>query len=78
MTWSQAAVLPAAVQLALVVGVATYGTLYLNLAGNLPLHAAAPFRLLSAHALAVTCVVLAGGAVAGGVLAAVRVARARS
>ncbi len=70
--------MPAAVQLALVVGVATYGTLYLNLAGNLPLHAAAPFRLLSAHALAVTCVVLAGGAVAGGVLAAVRVARARS
>jgi hypothetical protein len=66
------------VQLALVVGVATYGTLYLNLAGALPLRAAGSFRLLSAHALAETCVVLAAGAVAGGVLAAARAARARS
>jgi MFS family permease len=65
------------VQLALVVGVATYGTLYLNLAGALPLHAVGSFRLLSAHALAVTCLVLAGGALAGGVLAAARAARAR-
>ncbi len=56
-------------QLALVVGVATFGTLYLNLAGRLPLHAAGGFRVLSAHAAVVTCVVLAGGAVAGGVLA---------
>jgi MFS family permease len=65
-------------QLALVVGVATFGTLYLNLAGRLPLHAAAgDFRMASAHAAAVTCVVLAGGALAGGALALVRGAAAR-
>jgi MFS family permease len=65
-------------QLALVVGVATFGTLYLNLAGRLPLHAAAgDFRMASAHAAAVTCVVLAGGAVAGGTLALARSAAAR-
>ena len=65
-------------QLALVVGVATFGTLYLNLAGRLPLHAAAgDFRMASAHAAAVTCVVLAGGAVAGGTLALARGAAAR-
>jgi len=59
-------------QLALVVGVATFGTLYLNLAGRLPLHAAGGFRVLSAHAAVVTCVVLAAGAVAGGALAFAR------
>ena len=60
-------------QLALVVGVATFGTLYLNLAGHLPPHLTADgFRLLSAHAEVVTCVVLATGAVAGGILATVR------
>jgi MFS family permease len=60
-------------QLALVVGVATFGTLYLNLAGHLPQHlAAGGFRLLSAHAEAVTLLALAAGAVAGGVLATVR------
>jgi hypothetical protein len=59
-------------QLALVVGVATFGTLYLNLAGRLPQDAVAGFRLVSAHAVAVTCVVLAAGAVAGGILAALR------
>ena len=65
-------------QLALVVGVATFGTLYLNLAGHLPLHAAAGgFRVVSAHAASVTCLVLAAGAAAGGVLAAVRGARTR-
>ncbi len=65
-------------QLALVVGVATFGTLYLNLAGRLPLHAAAgDFRMASAHAAAVTCVVLAGGALAGGALALVRGVAAR-
>jgi MFS family permease len=65
-------------QLALVVGVATFGTLYLNLAGRLPLHAAAgDFRMASAHAAAVTCVVLAAGALAGGALALVRGAAAR-
>lgn len=60
-------------QLALVVGVATFGTLYLDIAGRLPGHAGAgAFRLISAHAVAVTCVALALGAVAGGVLAALR------
>ncbi|HKA97276.1 MAG TPA: MFS transporter [Streptosporangiaceae bacterium] len=65
-------------QLALVVGVATFGTLYLNLAGRLPLHAAAgDFRMASAHAAVVTCVVLAGGALAGGTLAVTRDALGR-
>jgi hypothetical protein len=59
-------------QLALVVGVATFGTLYLNLAGRLPADAAGGFRLVSAHAAAVTCAVLAAGAVAGGILTVVR------
>jgi hypothetical protein len=60
-----------------VVGVATFGTLYLNLAGRLPLQAAGDFRVLSAHAAVVTCVALVGGAVAGGVLAFARGALAR-
>jgi MFS family permease len=65
-------------QLALVIGVATFGTLYLNLAGQLPAQAAADgFRAVSAHAVAVTCVVLAAGSVAGGVLAIVRSVLAR-
>jgi MFS family permease len=64
-------------QLALVVGVATFGTLYLNLAGRLPLQAAGGFRVVSAHAAVVTSVVLAGGAVAGGVLAFARDGLAR-
>jgi hypothetical protein len=64
-------------QLALVVGVATFGTLYLNLAGRLPLQAAGGFRAVSAHAAVVTCVVLAGGAVAGGALAFARSVLAR-
>jgi len=64
-------------QLALVVGVATFGTLYLNLAGQLPQDAIAGFRLVSAHAVAVTSVVLAAGAVAGGILAALRTRTAR-
>jgi MFS family permease len=60
-------------QLALVVGVATFGTLYLNLAGHLPPHlAVGGFRLLSAHAEVVTCVTLAAGSLAGGILATVR------
>jgi hypothetical protein len=60
-------------QLALVVGVATFGTLYLNLAGRLPAEpGAAAFRLLSAHAESVTCVALAGAALAGGALALLR------
>jgi MFS family permease len=64
-------------QLALVVGVATFGTLYLNLAGRLPLQATGGFRVASAHAAVVTCVVLAGGAVAGGALAFARSVLAR-
>src|SRR5215470_7397568 len=64
-------------QLALVVGVATFGTLYLNLAGQLPQDAIAGFRMVSAHAVAVTSVVLAAGAVAGGILAALRTRAAR-
>lgn len=59
-------------QLALVVGVATFGTLYLNLAGRLPQGAAGGFRLESARAAAVTCAVLAAGAVAGGILTVLR------
>jgi hypothetical protein len=65
-------------QLALVVGVATFCSLYLNLAGRLPSHAAAgDFRQLSTHAVSVTLAVLASGAVAGGLLAAIRAARIR-
>src|SRR5262252_244491 len=64
-------------QLALVVGVATFGTLYLNLAGRLPQDAIAGFRMVSAHAVTVTSVVLAAGAVAGGILATLRTRTAR-
>jgi hypothetical protein len=59
-------------QLALVIGVATFGTLCLNLAGRLPQGAAAGFRLESAHAAAATCAVLAAGVVAGGILTVLR------
>ena len=60
-------------QLALVTGVATFGTLYLNLAGQLPAGStAADFTRLSAHAVTVTGVILAAAAAAGGVLATVR------
>jgi hypothetical protein len=66
-------------QLALVVGVATFGTLYLNLAGRLPGHGGADgFRLLSAHAMSDTCLALAAAALAGGLLALARAVRARS
>src|SRR5262249_57706614 len=64
-------------QLALVIGVATFGTLYLNLAGQLPQDAIAGFRMVSAHAVTVTCVLLAAGAVAGGILATLRTRTAR-
>jgi MFS family permease len=65
-------------QFALVVGVATFGTLYLNLAGRLPVSPmAGDFSQLSAHAVSVTFVVLAGVAVAGGVLAAARAVTGR-
>jgi MFS family permease len=65
-------------QLAIVVGVATFGTMYLNLAGPLPAAAArAAFTLASSHAVTVTCLVLAAAALAGGVLAALRAAGPR-
>jgi len=65
-------------QLALVVGVATFGTLYLNLAGRLPAHPmAGDFSRLSAHAVSVAFVAIAMVAAAGGVLAAVRAVTGR-
>jgi hypothetical protein len=65
-------------QLGLVVGVATFGSLYLNLAGSLPAQpGAAAFRQLSAHAEWVTCLAVAAVALAGGALAAAR-ARAKA
>jgi MFS family permease len=59
-------------QLALVVGVASFGAIYLNLAGPLPAAAAGAFRGLSAHAEFLTCLALAGLSACGGVLAAAR------
>jgi MFS family permease len=59
-------------QLALVTGVATFGALYLNLAGPLPASADGAFRILSAHAEFLTCLALASFAVMGGVLTTVR------
>ena len=60
-------------QLGLLVGVATFGTLYLNLAGRLPgrLHAMrlGAFRHVSAHAEAITFLALAALAVVGVALA---------
>src|SRR6516164_186654 len=60
-------------QLGLLVGVATFGTLYLNLAGRLPGalpgHALGAFRPASAHAEAITFLTLAGLAAAGVALA---------
>ena len=52
---------------------ATFGTLYLNLAGALPtVPSLGAFRLLSAHAGTVTIVALAAAAAVGGVLAGLR------
>ena len=65
-------------QLALVVGVATFGTLYLNLAGQLPTAAGRRVPLLSAHAVSVTFLTLAAAALAGGVLALARALSGRS
>jgi hypothetical protein len=56
-------------QLGLLVGVATFGTLYLNLAGRLPGHALGAFRHVSAHAEAITFLTLAALAAAGVALA---------
>jgi MFS family permease len=52
-------------QLGVVVGVATFGTLYLNLAGSLPAHASLAFRLSSAHAYFDTSLALGGLALIG-------------
>ncbi|HMD95026.1 MAG TPA: MFS transporter [Trebonia sp.] len=60
-------------QLGIVVGVATFGTLYLNLAGHLPLHASAEFTLSSAHAYFTTSAALASLALLGAVLAVAHV-----
>jgi MFS family permease len=67
-------------QLGIVVGVATFGTLYLNLAGRLPTGAAGAhaFLLSSAHAEAMTFMALAGLALVGGVLAVLHVRTARA
>ena len=65
-------------QLGIVVGVATFGTLYLNLAGHLPAHAnALTFLHASAHAEAVTFLALAGLSLAGAVLSVIHVAERR-
>ncbi len=59
-------------QLGLLVGVATFGTLYLNLAGRLPAHTTlGAFRHVSAHAEAITFLALAGLGAVGVLLAVV-------
>ncbi len=66
-------------QLGLLVGVAAFGTLYLNLAGRLPGPAAfLAFRHVSAHAEAVTFLTLAALAAVGVILAAVHVIERRT
>jgi hypothetical protein len=65
-------------QLGLLVGVATFGTLYLNSAGRLPGHAAlGAFRPVSAHAEALTLLALAGLAAVGVILASIHVLERR-
>jgi hypothetical protein len=69
-------------QLGLLLGVATFGTLYLNLAGRLPGSAAAAasgaFRPASAHAAAITFLALAALAVLGVLLAVVHLLERRT
>ena len=69
-------------QLGLLLGVATFGTLYLNLAGRLPGSAAAAasgaFRHASAHAAAITFAALAALAVLGVLLAVVHLLERRT
>jgi MFS family permease len=66
-------------QLGLLVGVAAFGTLYLNLAGRLPAHAAlGAFRPVSAHAEAVTSLALAALAGVGVILAVIGVLERRT
>jgi MFS family permease len=68
-------------QLGLLVGVAAFGTLYLNLAGWLPAHAGphtlGAFRPVSAHAEAVTFLALAALAAIGVILAVIHVLERR-
>jgi hypothetical protein len=73
-------------QLGIVVGIATFGTLYLNLAGRLPAAAASAaravggptaFALSSAHAYLAVSIALAALAVVGIVLALVHVRASR-
>jgi MFS family permease len=64
-------------QLGLLVGVATFGTLYLNLAGRLPSHAFGAFHHVSAHAEAVTFLSLAALAIVGAALAVTHVINRR-
>jgi hypothetical protein len=66
-------------QLGLLIGVATFGTLYLNLAGRLPAHPAlGAFRHVSAHAEATTFLALAALAAVGVILAALHVQEHRN
>jgi len=69
-------------QLGLLVGVAAFGTLYLNLAGRLPAHVdphtLAAFRPVSAHAEAVTLLALAALAAVGVILAVIGVLERRT
>ena len=66
-------------QLGLLVGVATFGTLYLNLAGRLPGSATAgAFRHVSAHAETITFLALAALAAVGVLLAIVHVLERRT
>jgi MFS family permease len=62
-------------QLGIVTGVATFGTLYLNLAGRLPssLAGSSVFVLSSAHAYLATSIALAGLGLLGGLLAVAHV-----
>jgi MFS family permease len=64
-------------QLGIVVGIATFGSLYLNLAGALPAHPSLAFVASSAHAYAATSAALAGMALLGCVLAVAHVRGAR-
>jgi MFS family permease len=67
-------------QLGIVVGVATFGTLYLNLAGHLPAGGAAAaetFRHISAHAESITFLSLAALSLVGAALATLHVAERR-
>jgi hypothetical protein len=70
-TIAYAVLIVTTIQLAIVTGVATFGTLYLNLAGWLPVHPlAGSLRHVSAHAVSVTGAVLAAAIASRAVWAA--------